>query len=291
MGIISSVGRSTGGAIVINGRPVAIRHHTWQVIDRQTWSKTRVELSGGSTYIGPYGGYVEPPQLTSRVTEQQEIWLRDEHGKEVPLRLSNGGFPVRVGHRVVISGVEIDGHSWLVELQNVDTGSRKQMMPNWGQLLNQAGILRRPAWTGLTEVEKGLRIIGIALLSWLFASLMLFNAAKIGFMPDSRAEHLQEQVRALNSQSMGEPDRKTRRVLEGKAGSLQRELDQASAKERDTFLMWLNGLGISLTLGTLLWLNKGTGRYRRQLAEAEQQLNQALCLPLPKQPMSSKALA
>ncbi|RMC98548.1 hypothetical protein EAY64_09265 [Aquitalea palustris] len=272
----SSATRGVSGRVDVNGTSVTVLSHTWEVADRQTWSKTKVELSGGGGYVGPYGGYVNAPQLVTHVAEQQEIWLRDEHGKEIPLRLHNGGIAVRVGHRVTVAGIEAHGQSWLVEVRNTDTGHRKRMMASWGQLLHQAAVLPRPRWLDFSINAKVVRILAFGLVSWLLAVLIFMMAYRFGIVSPSKAEQLQNQIRLLEHQSIDASSQRVRRDLEHQAQELYPALSLERAADRRNALLWVNGLGISFLLSGMLWQHRQTGQYRRNLSKAEERLERLL---------------
>ncbi len=272
----SSATRGVSGRVNVNGTSVTVRSHTWEVADRQTWSKTKVELSGGGGYVGPYGGYANAPQLVTHVSEQQEIWLRDEHGKEIPLRLHNGGIAVRVGHRVTVAGIEAHGQSWLVEVRNTDTGHRKRMMASWGQLLHQAAVLPRPRWLDFSISAKVVRILAFGLVSWLLALLISMGAYRFGIVAPSKAEQVQNEIRVLEHQSIDASSQRVRRDLERQAQELYPALSAARAADRRNALLWVNGLGISFLLICTLWQHRRTGQYRRNLSKAEERLERLL---------------
>lgn len=268
----SAIAGMAGNAMNINGHTVTLHTHTWQVIEQQTWNKTELAVSSARTYIGPYGAYVQIPQPTSRVSEQQEVWLRDEQGKEMPLRLNNGGIPVRAGHRVTISGIGAHGQAWLVEVRNKDTGHRKKMIASWGHLLHHAGVLPRPSWLDLSSSAKGARILAFSTMAWLLALLFLLGAHRVGMLPPSPAEQLENQIRALEHQSIEASDQRARRDLEHRAQELYQALSATRAEERHNVLLWVNSLGVAFLLSGMVWQQRQVSRYHRQLSVAEQRL-------------------
>lgn len=266
----------TEKVVDINGHAVMPLVHTWQVIEQQIWSKTELRSSSARTYMGPYGGYVQMPQLTSKVTEQQEIWLRDEQGKETPLRLNNGGIAVRAGHRLTLSGIEVHGQSWLVDVQNSDTGQRKRMIKSWGHLLHHAGVLPRPSWLDLSNSAKGMRIFAFSMIGGLLALLLLLSAYRLGLAPLGQTELLENQIRALEHQSIETSGQRARRNLEQRTQELYQALSAAQAEERREVLLWVNGLGVAFLLSGIAWQKRRVRRYRRHLGLAEQRLEQYL---------------
>lgn len=272
----SKIADMADDTVNISGNTVTLHTHTWQVIKQQTWSKTELAASSDRTYIGPYGGYVQMPQLTSQVTEQQEIWLRDKQGKEMPLRLNNGGIAVRSGHHVTVSGIEAHGKAWLVEVQNRDTGHRKIMMASWGQLLHHAGVLPRPGWLDLSGNAKGIRILAFVMISCLLAILLLFGAHKFGIIPPNPVEQLENQLRSLEHQYLEASDQSARRSLEHRTQDLHQALSAARAEERRGVLFWVSGVGVAFLLSGMVWQQRQVRRYRRHLGLAEQRLERLL---------------
>jgi hypothetical protein len=216
------------------------------------------------------------PQLTSQVTEQQEIWLRDKQGKEIPLRLNNGSITVRAGHRVTVSGIEVHGQSWLVEVRNGDTGQRKRMMASWGHLLHHAGALPRPGWLDLSSNAKGIRILAFIMIGWLLALLLLFGAHRLGVVPPNPTEQLENQLRSLEHQYLETSDQSARRNLEHLTQDLHQALSAAQAEERRGVLFWVSGVGVAFLLSGMVWQQRQVRRYRRHLGLAEQRLERLL---------------
>lgn len=72
---------------------IPIESFIGQVIDVQKSSETRVHGEGG-------GGYVVSVKVDSTVTQDLQIFLRDEQGNERHIQVTNWDFPVRVGNRV-----------------------------------------------------------------------------------------------------------------------------------------------------------------------------------------------
>lgn len=137
----------------VNGQPIKLQTNQWEVLDQQKWNKTNVTVSGGSGYVGPYGGYVNAPQIHTRQIAQHEIWLRDTDGKEVPLHLAGHNFPVRPGHQLVIYGARAKKKTFLVGVKNMTTGAQIRLL-NWQSVLAQAGILAAPLWFRLSGFAR-----------------------------------------------------------------------------------------------------------------------------------------
>lgn len=88
------------------------------------WTSTHVSSSGGGGYVGPYGGNVSAPTVSSRSTTHKRFFIRAAAGKETEIELSDSSFGVRDGHRVsaVYAKHKDDNSGWLVYLHNHDTG-------------------------------------------------------------------------------------------------------------------------------------------------------------------------
>lgn len=85
------------------GHQVTFEVFEGEIAGDKTWSETHVTSSGGgSSYIGPQGGYVNTPTIRSHNSTHQEIWVRQPNGHEFPLQLTNRNVLVRPGHRVAV---------------------------------------------------------------------------------------------------------------------------------------------------------------------------------------------
>lgn len=83
------------------------RHVTFEVFEGEiagdkTWSESHIHSSGGGGYIGPYGGNIRGPSISSSNSTHQEIWVRQANGQEFPLQLTNQNVMVRAGHKVAL---------------------------------------------------------------------------------------------------------------------------------------------------------------------------------------------
>ncbi|MBM5575311.1 hypothetical protein [Deefgea sp. CFH1-16] len=153
----------------VNGQPITLQTNRWEVLDQHKWDKTKVTVSGGGGYVGPYGGYVNAPQVHTRQIAQHEIWLRDSDGKEVPLHLASHNFPVRPGHQLVLYGARTKKQSYLVGVKNMTTGTQIRML-NWQSVLAQACVLTAPLWFRLSGLA---RLILLFVLGWVCAGFRL----------------------------------------------------------------------------------------------------------------------
>ncbi len=76
---------------------------TGTVLSVKKHSRTHVTTSGGGGWVGPNGGTVAPPTVTSSTTTELEIWLRcDGSDGETTIKLFNVEVPLREGQRITL---------------------------------------------------------------------------------------------------------------------------------------------------------------------------------------------
>jgi hypothetical protein len=63
------------------------------------WSDTHVGFSGGGGYVGPRGGVVQSPTITSRVVQRSQVFVLRQDGIEEPLELGDL-MPLREGQTI-----------------------------------------------------------------------------------------------------------------------------------------------------------------------------------------------
>ncbi|MBW4617623.1 MAG: hypothetical protein KME21_31350 [Desmonostoc vinosum HA7617-LM4] len=104
--------------------------------ETQRWSETRVHSSGGGGYVNPqYGGYVEPPVVSSSVThhERNIFWVQEANGNQTRFCLNHDNFPVALGHKVRIiwggSTKDTNNGSYIFA-QNFTSGHHYHFEPN-----------------------------------------------------------------------------------------------------------------------------------------------------------------
>lgn len=64
--------------------------------------ETEILSSGGGGHVGPSGGYVAAPRITSTTTERQTLFARDESGIESKFEWFDWTLPVRPGSRIAV---------------------------------------------------------------------------------------------------------------------------------------------------------------------------------------------
>lgn len=101
---------------------------TGTVVGCQTWSETRIHggAASQSSYVGPQGGHVSTPAITvsSTTTEELQLFIRRDDGREFELRFVDAGVGFREGNRISIVYVpEIGGEP--MALVNHDTGKSR----------------------------------------------------------------------------------------------------------------------------------------------------------------------
>lgn len=118
-------------------KEVAFYTVTGEVLGNDKYSETHVSSSGGGGYVGQYGGHISAPQVSSRTTTNQEIWIKTESGSEKSIQLKGYDIPMRPGHKItVISAGNKDADShWYTAIVNHSTEK------HW--LLNKADDLNK----------------------------------------------------------------------------------------------------------------------------------------------------
>lgn len=76
------------------------------VAGAKKWTETHVSSSGGGGHVGPYGGHVSAPTVSSYVVERGEVWITNRHGKDVQIRLNLPAIP---GHEVAVLWGDVNG--------------------------------------------------------------------------------------------------------------------------------------------------------------------------------------
>lgn len=147
--------------------------HTWgisgEALGAAIWSTTQVHSSGGGGYVGPYGGHVSAPTVSSSSTTHKRFFIRGDNGKESEIELANSSFGVRDGHRVtaVYAQHRESPSGWLVYLHNHDTN---QSVRHTSSLRNVRGRHKK-RWFFLSLVPVGFLPFGIGLVgigAWVF---------------------------------------------------------------------------------------------------------------------------
>ncbi len=83
-------------------KEVAFYTVTGEVLGNDKYSETHVSSSGGGGYVGQYGGHISAPQVSSRTTTNQEIWIKTESGSEKSIQLKGYDIPMRPGHKITV---------------------------------------------------------------------------------------------------------------------------------------------------------------------------------------------
>ncbi len=84
------------------GREVDITYFTGEVVGSDKYSETYVSSSGGGGYVGPNGGHVSAPTVSSTTVTCHEFWLRGEDGTEKSISLRGYDIPLRTGQKVTM---------------------------------------------------------------------------------------------------------------------------------------------------------------------------------------------
>lgn len=86
--------------------------------------------------VGPQGGFVAAPTVTSQITEHETIFLRLADGSETSLWFRNWSVPVRPGSRlaVILATAGASANEAILAARNMDTGEERWMdIRQWAQ--------------------------------------------------------------------------------------------------------------------------------------------------------------
>lgn len=121
--------------------------HVGTVIAVNKWSDTHVSASGGGGYVSNQGGYIHAPTVSSTVTQNIEIFSRDDNGHETKLSLSNTSIAFREGSKILaVWGAEHAGHDGSIYyVENLDTNevfapAKQLLIKGWHGAYNGLGL-------------------------------------------------------------------------------------------------------------------------------------------------------
>lgn len=84
-------------ALLVNNKKINFNKITGEVLRTNKYSTTQVRSSGGGGVVTQHGGYVSAPTVSSTSTIHHEIWIRDDSGVEIPIKLVGPDIPLREG--------------------------------------------------------------------------------------------------------------------------------------------------------------------------------------------------
>ena len=98
-----------------------------QVLQADRRFETHVSSRGGGGAVGPHGGYLDAPQVTSHTTDHQTIFVRSVDGVERSFNLQNWNLPVRPGSRLALvwAGRAGDDNGAVLGARNLDSGEER----------------------------------------------------------------------------------------------------------------------------------------------------------------------
>jgi hypothetical protein len=82
------------------GKKLEVWTQSGTVVSASKLSRTFVSSHGGGGWVGPHGGPVSAPTVSSSTTTEQEIWIRRANGEETAIQFSGKNVPVREGQRL-----------------------------------------------------------------------------------------------------------------------------------------------------------------------------------------------
>ena len=107
----------------LNGKAaIDLEVHRGQVVGAKKWSETRVHSSGTRSWVGPQGGYVQPPSVSSSVRTRNEIWIRDHgSGQEYAISMDGDHIQYREGQEVAVFVGKLGQRRETLEVFNLAT--------------------------------------------------------------------------------------------------------------------------------------------------------------------------
>ncbi len=118
-----------------------------EVIGQQKWSETEISSSGGGGYIGPQGGNITAPTISSSSKTKQEIWIREDDGLEFPLELTDSSFSAMQGQRVWLAfcgNSNNTNSSRCLLAYNQSSDHYCSLLSDWTSWLYRSCLLKKP---------------------------------------------------------------------------------------------------------------------------------------------------
>lgn len=109
---------------VLNGKKVTFYVNSGEVLDTNKYSETHVSSSGGGGYVGRYGGHVDAPRVSSDVYVNQDVWIKEEDGSEIPVQFSDFNAPIRATNKIAIINAECNNMVLPLRVINFSQRSR-----------------------------------------------------------------------------------------------------------------------------------------------------------------------
>lgn len=166
-----------------NGRKARITRIEGEVLHADRQHSLHVTSRGGGGMVGPHGGYVAAPTVTSQTTEHETIFLRLADGSETSLWFRNWSVPVRPGSRlaVILAAPGTSSEEAILAARNMDTGEER--------------------WTDVRDWAQGHGLLGGKMRVWpsaliaalgagAFVNLRAFALAKQGVQVDLLSDWL-----------------------------------------------------------------------------------------------------
>lgn len=106
----------------IQSRTIEFSSLSGEVLASDKRSETHLSSQGGGGYIGPYGGTVTAPQITSQIITKHEFWIKSSDGREHAVSMSSVEITLRPGQFISLLLAGENGKSrWYIALLNHNT--------------------------------------------------------------------------------------------------------------------------------------------------------------------------
>ncbi|VTU42650.1 MULTISPECIES: hypothetical protein [unclassified Variovorax] len=121
---------------------------TGEVLHSERAFETLVSSRGGGGSVGPSGGYVAPPRITSESVEHQDLFVRDDAGVEHSFSWNSWSLPVRPGNRVSVmwGGPEGSSSGTYLFASNLDTGESREDPKGFRSFVRRGGLVADVIW-------------------------------------------------------------------------------------------------------------------------------------------------
>lgn len=155
----------TESAVVyIDGNPIWLCVSVGEVVSQHKWSQTSVCTRANADVVS----------VSSVVSEKHEFWIKEADGKEVGVKLTDGGFQVRDGQKVWVAWAGKQGQDYGRNLfaRNVTSGDDAELLSDWTAWLYQSGVISKPLLYCLFSIWLPI-LLGV--LGGLLLSFAIFN--------------------------------------------------------------------------------------------------------------------
>lgn len=134
------------GDLKLGKNVLSINVKCGEVIGQQKWSETEVHSSGGGGHVGPQGGSISTPTITSTSKTKQEFWIREDDGRESSIELTDSAFTAMEGQRIwlAVGGNKNSKSTSYLFAYNSASDTHFDFIRNWIKWLYSEHLLIKP---------------------------------------------------------------------------------------------------------------------------------------------------